>query len=350
MKTYNPNIIGQRLLSNGQYQCDCPFCGKKEHFYFSSTTGLWDCKKCGETGNYFAYVKRLKIFVKEERKKKKITSKLDETLKVDNRLEIKEEAEEVFSFDVIPTIELPNEFKKLKCNSKNKFYNYIYNRRYSKEQIKELNLYYCDTPGYFWNRLIIPVYIRKELKGYLGRWIPIKGINDKKVKRKYRNSYGTDFSKMLWNYDKINNRFPVIICEGVLSAKRIGFNSVASFGKKLSKFQIWLLEQKKVKEVVVLFDSGAEKEIAKISDLLISETKIKVRTYLLDEGDPDDLNNSDGKLYEKIVTGSDRYYSTKIVSVIQSNNFGNLLVSNVSHKKRFVYKVGKLKGLVHPKQ
>ncbi len=34
----------------------CPFCGKRMHFYASTKTALWDCKRCGKSGNIFDFL------------------------------------------------------------------------------------------------------------------------------------------------------------------------------------------------------------------------------------------------------------------------------------------------------
>ena len=46
---------GSELIVN-----ECPIChDTKKHFYMQSETGLWDCKKCGESGNLFQLKKYL---------------------------------------------------------------------------------------------------------------------------------------------------------------------------------------------------------------------------------------------------------------------------------------------------
>jgi hypothetical protein len=37
---------------------NCPFanCGKANHFYFHTTTGLYNCKKCNRSGNYYTFI------------------------------------------------------------------------------------------------------------------------------------------------------------------------------------------------------------------------------------------------------------------------------------------------------
>jgi|688.fasta_scaffold50389_4 hypothetical protein len=49
------------LKKNGKNQClgDCPFCGKTGHFFVQNTTGKWDCKRCGESGNLYTFMTRL---------------------------------------------------------------------------------------------------------------------------------------------------------------------------------------------------------------------------------------------------------------------------------------------------
>ena len=44
---------------SGDWRGDCPFCGKRGHLYASPTTGQWDCKVCGATGNVLTMLRRL---------------------------------------------------------------------------------------------------------------------------------------------------------------------------------------------------------------------------------------------------------------------------------------------------
>lgn len=45
-------------VSEDQYLGECPFCGKAK-FYCSESTGLWDCKVCGDSGNPLSFVRKL---------------------------------------------------------------------------------------------------------------------------------------------------------------------------------------------------------------------------------------------------------------------------------------------------
>jgi len=37
----------------------CPLCDKDGHFFINKSTGQWDCKSCGETGNIYGFLSRL---------------------------------------------------------------------------------------------------------------------------------------------------------------------------------------------------------------------------------------------------------------------------------------------------
>lgn len=321
MKTfYNPELQNQNL-SGIEWNGNCPMCGKSNHFYMNSKNGLWSCKKCGEEGNWFQYQRKVKIgFTIEEEETNKIKNKIKIFGKLPNFLE--DEKEEIkleglsgeenkkFIYKVLPTIELPNSFIDISKRKTPEAYNYIIKRRYSKGLIEKYDLMY-GTSGNYFNRIIIPVYLRGRLKGYLGRWIDIPNY---KPEKKYRNSYGTDFSFLLGNYDFINKKKVVVICEGAFSSYRIGFNSVYSFGKKLSNEQIYLLKKKYVKEILLLYDSDAKIEIVKIAEKLLNENFI-VRILFFENGDPADLAGDN--IRERVLEESKIYESKQTIPIIK---------------------------------
>jgi len=259
-------------------------------------SGLWDCKNCGLSGNWFQFFRQFKSGLTLKKDKRENLFNLETDLnKRKKQIDSDEEKKPLRK-----KIELPFHFKRIKRKD-SYFYKYLKNRRYKLEDIKKYNLMFTREGKYF-NRIIIPVIYKNKNIAFLGRWIDNKNLGEEK--RKYLNSYGSDFSTMFWNYDNIDNSKPVIICEGVFSAMRIGFNSIASFGKKLSDEQIRLLNRKKVKEIILLFDSDAISEIIKIYNKKFIESNIKVRIMLFKSGDPDDLDNSDNKLYDRILESS----------------------------------------------
>lgn len=44
---------------DGQLKANCPFCGKPDHFFVKKENGLWDCKKCGRSGNAITFMSQV---------------------------------------------------------------------------------------------------------------------------------------------------------------------------------------------------------------------------------------------------------------------------------------------------
>lgn len=49
----------ERGKMGGQFYGDCPFCEKESKFYINQKTSLWDCKKCGLSGNYQQFLEKI---------------------------------------------------------------------------------------------------------------------------------------------------------------------------------------------------------------------------------------------------------------------------------------------------
>lgn len=52
LKGFEEHHVEFSSEKGGQAVGNCPFCGKDGHFYVNTTSLLWDCKVCGEKGNY----------------------------------------------------------------------------------------------------------------------------------------------------------------------------------------------------------------------------------------------------------------------------------------------------------
>lgn len=320
MIKYDPKISNQTLVGN-QWRGDCPFCGKENHFFMNSQNGLFDCKSCGEVGNWFKFQKLTKTGSVQETEKGKrknfnlVSIVLDDT-----------ERQNEIENDIEP-IELPEEFEIITKQTTPRAYRYlIKDRKFSYEQIKNNRLLYART-GKYWNRVIIPVFMFGELYGYFGRFIPMEGLG--KIKRKYLNGYGLDFSKMLWNYDNIDNSKPVILLEGSFGGMRIDDNVVATFGKKISKYQIALLKLKRVKSLILLYDVDALSEMNKFGGKLIED--FNVRMFPLEEGqDIDDFDNTNKQLYRNVVKFSRPFsYNTIVSNRLSMKNYFQKSIQNV---------------------
>jgi len=131
----------------------------------------------------------------------------------------------------------------------------------------------------FNNYVVFPIIDNQDIVGYVGRHIWDKEEidnynltakrNNKYQIRRYNNSMDNDFIKLLYNYDSIidGETDTVILVEGVfdviaLTRKLNLYDNrqiavVATFGKKISDTQIYKLQSKGVRTIVIGYDGDA---------------------------------------------------------------------------------------------
>ena len=102
----------------------------------------------------------------------------------------------------------------------------------------------------------------------------------KYIIRRYNNSTENEFSKLLYNYDTVieGETDTVILVEGIFDAIALtrkmelydntSVAVVATFGKKISDIQIYKLQCKQVKKVVIAYDGDAVRTIKEIAKSL----------------------------------------------------------------------------------
>jgi len=255
-------LINPKLNRRGQYICDCPFCGKPEHFYISKESQLWDCKKCGEFGSIYKLLKHLdKTYLiggATVLDKDTITS-LREWIEK----EIENESDELVP---LPKVLMPVGWKPRLATS------YLINRGITDEDCIRYNIGYTTLMSKFKNYVLIPIFDNGVIRGFLGRY------GSKKVpkeKLRYNNSIGTAFSELLFGYDEIVKwkTRTVILVEGIFDKIAVDkflnlwgndeIKCVCTFGKKISDVQQKKLIFKGVTNVVLLYDFDAIKDIKK---------------------------------------------------------------------------------------
>lgn len=256
-------LINPSLNRRGQYICDCPFCGKEKHFYISKATQMWDCKKCGESGNIYKLLKQLnKTYLLggttiEER---------------ESMTSIKVWLEEQAESDEIELEELP--VKKLPVGWKisRKSTPYLLDRGITPEDCERYNIGATDLYRKYKNYVIIPIYDDGKIRGFLGRY-GAKHVPQDKLR--YNNSVGTNFAQLLFGYDEIvkGKTMTVILVEGIFDKIAVDkvlrlweideIKCVCTFGKKISPEQQMKLVQKGVAKVILLYDFDAIKDIKK---------------------------------------------------------------------------------------
>jgi DNA primase len=144
----------------------------------------------------------------------------------------------------------------------------------------------------FDNYVVFPIYDNGDIVGYVARHTWSKDdidahnvkakLNGKYQIRRYNNSTENDFVKLLYNYDAIveDETDTVILVEGVfdviaLTRKLELYDNhrivpVCTFGKKISDTQIYKLQSKGVRDIIVGYDTDASDAInvaaAKLSE------------------------------------------------------------------------------------
>lgn len=128
---------------------------------------------------------------------------------------------------------------------------------------KDYNMF-IDDPflcGYYKGRAIVPIKLNGETVTYLG--IDILGISNVKYLPHPKEKSLISIKSCLLGIDKINEGDEIVIVEGFIDQAKLGFGSVAAFGKIITDNQIKLLKVKKVSKVHLLLDSDASDKAKK---------------------------------------------------------------------------------------
>lgn len=263
------------------------------------------CPYCGKQGGKFG------IFVGAETEKKKLfmshcfscghtTKDINQLLDDIGRPDLK--VEETASFnplevpeffgveedeidDELEEVEMPEGYKR------------CYKNRYLKSRGFEFEDYDYFPVGTtrglnfkFDDYVIFPIIDNSKVVGYVSRHIWNKADideynnrakrNGKYQIRRYNNSLENDFIKLLYNYDTVieDETDTVIIVEGIFDVISLTrkldlyennrVSVVATFGKKISDTQIYKLQSKGVRTIVIGYDSDAMEAINKAANQL----------------------------------------------------------------------------------
>jgi len=262
----------------------CPFCGKtggKFGIYIGPETSrrepfMAHCFSCGRSTRTLEQlleaIGRMDLMV---------TPTADITVPLQFVLGI--EPDEID--DELVAVELPDFFK----------------RTFSHPYLRERGFVYDDYDYFpvgvtgrlnprFADYVIFPVYNDAECVGFVGRHTWSKNeidTHNRKVKYnggykilRYRNSTNNDFSRILYNYDAVHEGVTdtVILVEGIfdvvaLTRKLELYDNpyvtvVATFGKKISDVQVYKLQCKGIKTVVIGYDGDAVEPVKRTASRL----------------------------------------------------------------------------------
>lgn len=164
-------------------------------------------------------------------------------------------------------------------------------RTYSTSLCTEADSNYPMAQG----RIVVPIIMRGLLVGWQCRYpkdidFKLAGIP------KYYNRPNMARRLMLYNFDNAIQSPYVVICEGVTDVWSVGPQSVAAFGKKLSKTQVQMIcEDWKDGAVIILLDGDAWEDSQALADCFEKECGYSgaiIPVRLPSDKDPGDLDRS----------------------------------------------------------
>ena len=271
-----------------QYNLEkCPFCnninykGNKHHFkfYINKNNHLYHCFNCSVDGNLFKFVKHISGSIPEEL--------LRDSYSFDCFKNLLQEAATDESAPEKPVIlPLSLECMSLYCTGSMEPYEYLGERGIDVEMFLAFNNIYYSP---YQKRIIFPVLYQKKMVGYISR--DITGTQD----RKYLINKGFKKNRYLYNYDVVYQNENVVLVEGVFDViKNLGTMGVASFGKTLSREQLYLLlRMPNLKRVYVGYDDDAPEEKRRFAKILLDFFEVYTIKYPTVEDDPGSLSNGE---------------------------------------------------------
>lgn len=171
--------------------------------------------------------------------------------------------------------------------------------------------------------VIFPIIDSADTVGYVARHLWSKADIDRYNRRakvtgdylirRFRNSTENDFVKLLYNYDAIKEgrTETVLLCEGIFDVvaltrkldlyenERVA--AVATFGKKISRQQIYKIQSKGVRNVVVGYDGDAVDAIKRTASDLSRYFEVLIADISDPEKDWEDLTPKE--IYEVFAHG-----------------------------------------------
>ena len=282
--------------NKGWYSTDCPYCEKQNHLGITfDSFGSFNCFKCGEKGSLYKLLKFIGILNKfKDNKVIEIDAYID-----CNIFQKKESSQANLEFH---EIKKPIGYKQIFE------LDYITNRGISEDIFYAHDVGITKIEKKLLNRVIFLFEYKNKNIGYIARSIlsndEIKKIENNTDRRylRYINSANSDFSKYLYGLSEISeNTHTIILVEGIFDKLKTDteldliyqdeVKCCCCFGKKISDFQILLLQQLNIQNIILLFDNDAIKESKEYGAYLSNFFNTSIG--LCNKKDPGDMNAQD---------------------------------------------------------
>lgn len=294
LKQYNITFWTEgKNVSIDSVNINCPFCNDpSNHLGIFVDTGVFSCWRCNKSGPFVYLLKKLTGLSNEECERiveTGTTFKESAIEQIENITKVKQNFPNVKQ----SKIELPEFFKLITPDIDFPLlFHWLDLRNISIDTVIQYQCGICRA-GKYMNRIIIPVFSNGDLVSYQAR--DLSEFADVR----YRSAPG-EINNYLYNYDCIDRR--MIVVEGILDAWRLEEDVVASFGTSLTEQQKKLILDKKLDELIFVYDDNAywkAKKQSKFFEPFVENIKV----VKLPEGeDPDSLGMEEtSKLIENSV-------------------------------------------------
>ncbi len=273
----------------------CPFCeqhglgpDRRGHLYVNSITGNFICHRCGERGSYKTLLWLLKLPYSNGSLTPDVV--FFKGLQDFNQLHAQEVIKSAF-----------DTFQAL--TNEHEAYKYLLSRGLTDNDIKLYNfgIFTDKAHGY----VIAPVIFKGNWVAWQGRW-----YKSTPNKRKYFNPPDVKLHDYVYNYDLASLYKTAVLVEGVFDAISVGHNGIATFGKTLSKQQLYLITTTWAK-VIVAYDRDATDDIQRIARNLSSYIDVYVFDWSVFNESVKDFNELLIQTSREYVRSVIEKYSTK---------------------------------------
>lgn len=267
-------------VTSGWININCPFDCPDPSFHLgvNLTSNLYHCWICGARGHIQKLTQKLLHVSYIEAKD--IISEFELDIE-------KEEKQETHIEHVVWPKGMEKSFP-------SQHRDYLIRREFKPDElINKYKLRAClHLGGEFAYRIVIPIIMNSKIVSLIGR-----DITDKQEKKYYNlpnNQSIVHTKNCIYGIDSIIPGDKALIVEGPADKWRIGSKCGALLGMEYTPQQLYLLHQKKLKEVYVMFD-GESKAIKKANKLgnILSTFIPKVRVIELSDDDPAKMSENE---------------------------------------------------------
>lgn len=321
---YLSDNYGLRESTNGWFETDCPFCGKRNKLCVQPDYNYlkcWVCEFKGDIYYFLSLTEKLRFvdaFKLLSEYREEAYTIVTSNKRVFNSLNV---------FNVSSNFSFPCGYKPLlegNTHLASLARYYLVKRKFDLEYLADKGFGYVDetcqdlTQDLF-GYIIMPfsrngIYYYYNARNYMSSPLRYKNPSTEK--------FGIGKSSLLWNEDALLHAKKLWVMEGVFSALTLGDDAIATMGKAVSAHQVSKILKSSAKEVVIAFDPNTWKESIDLASKLINYKAVKLLN--LETGDPNDL-------------GAEKLHQIEQVSKFL--NFGSLmdlkhqhLINNNVHK------------------